>query len=186
MSESFFNRCVVQTTSSNELLINNCTMAESTLQMQSCKYVELSRNRFFDPCADAVTLTGDSVVCCEYNEFQGIRQNYAAIALKEYSGANLQKNLIQNCLGIAVFIQVATCGVRMEHNIIANCAEAINCKQGGEIFARHNAMTDCPRGFVAGGMLRGFFKNNHMTCEQKICANDIPPSFVVDSNCDTT
>ena len=76
--------------------------------------------------------------------------------------------------------------MRMEHNIIACCAEAINSKQGGEIFARHNAITDSPRGFVAGGMLRGFFKNNHMTCEQKICANDIPPSFVVDSNCDTT
>lgn len=35
-------------------------------------------------------------------------------------------------------------------------------------------------------MLRGYFKENHMVCDQKICANDVPPSFVVDQNCETT
>lgn len=25
-----------------------------------------------------------------------------------------------------------------------------------------------------------------MVCDQKVCANDVPPSFVVDQNCETT
>ena len=52
----------------------------------------------------------------------------------------------------------------MEHNIVLNCYEGVNCKQGGEIFARLNSLT-CVRGFVAGRMLRGYFKENHMVCE---------------------
>lgn len=74
----------------------------------------------------------------------------------------------------------------MEHNIISSCGEAINVKHGGEIFARNNSMLQCAKGFVAGGMLRGYFKDNHMVCDQKICANDVPPSFVVDQNCENT
>jgi hypothetical protein len=35
---------------------------------------------------------------------------------------------------------------------------------------------------MAGGVLRGYFKQNYMACQNQILANDVPPSFVVDSN----
>ena len=69
----------------------------------------------------------------------------------------------------------------MEHNIIINCNVGVRIAQGGEIFAEKNAFT-CHSGFMAGGVLRGYFKQNYMACQNQILASDVPPSFVVDSN----
>lgn len=44
----------------------------------------------------------------------------------------------------------------------------------------------CQRGFIAGGMLRGYFKDNYLDCQMKMCVSDVPPSFVIDSNDEKT
>lgn len=73
----------------------------------------------------------------------------------------------------------------MENNIILNCGDGLNVTQGGEIFAMKNSLT-CQRGFIAGGMLRGYFKDNYLDCQLKMCVSDVPPSFVIDSNDEKT
>lgn len=97
------------------------------------------------------------------------------------TGVNLQKNLIQDCLASGVFVQGQSCGLRMEHNLLLNCLTGVSIAQGSEIFAEGNSFT-CKNGFVAKGVLRGFFKNNYMACQEAICSSDVPPSFVMDNN----
>ena len=126
--ECQFNKSIISCANSSEIQFNNNILVESAIHLSSCKYVELTRNRILNPLGDALLFTGDSVVCCEFNEISGVKQSYSSICLKEQSGANLQNNLIQNSMGTGVTIQVHTCGVRMENNIIAGVSEAINVK----------------------------------------------------------
>ena len=87
------------------------------------------------------------------------------MSLMDEAGANLQKNLFRGAL-TAVSLKEASCGVRMEQNAFANCDVAVKAQSGGEIFSRNNWIARCQKGFVAGGMLRGYFKENYMLCEQ--------------------
>jgi hypothetical protein len=54
---------------------------------------------------DGVSVSADSVLCFEMNSICLVGNEFAAIALKDSSGANLQKNLISNCKGMAVYVQ---------------------------------------------------------------------------------
>ena len=84
----------MQFQNSNEMQFHSNSFSESYFELKSCKYVELTRNYINDPLTDAITLLGDSVVCCEMNQISGVKIEFSAIALREFSGANLQKNLI--------------------------------------------------------------------------------------------
>lgn len=101
-------------------------------------------------------------MCCEFNQISNVGE-FANVAIKDKSGVNLQKNLITDSQGFGVMAYGSSCGIRMEHNILLNCVVGVRMATGGEIFAEKNAFT-CHTGFVAGGVLRGYFKSNYMAC----------------------
>ena len=101
-------------------------MSESSFCLHDCKYAEISRNLIQRPIGDAVLLSGESISCFESNEISGVGFDFAAIALRDTAGANIQLNLISDSRGTAVHYKGPGCKAKMERNIVLNCFNGVS------------------------------------------------------------